>query len=101
MSQIRERSAALQPKNTQTTVRVRLESGQIVVDNGKKLIWPTEEDFCAKAKEVLSPEELAWKKEAYRRMREQYDKGTNPYRLPRIRRDALLVLPVQSCTPAL
>src|SRR5215472_19132955 len=99
--QIRERSAALQPKNTQTTVRVRFESGQIVVDNGKKLIWPTEEDFCAKAKEVLSPEELAWKKEAYRRMREQYDKGTNPYRLPRIRRDALLVLPVQSCTPAL
>src|SRR5215471_15551418 len=76
--QIRERSAALQPKNTQTTVRVRFESGQIVVDNGKKLIWPTEEDFCAKAKEALSPEELAWKKEAYRRMREQYDKGNKP-----------------------
>jgi hypothetical protein len=76
--QIRERFEALRPKNTQTTVRVRLESGQIVVDNAKKLIWPTEEEFCAQAKEGLSPEVLAWKKEAYRRMREQYEKGNKP-----------------------
>ena len=41
--QISGRSAAVQAKNApQTTVRVRLESGQIVVDNDKKLIWPTE-----------------------------------------------------------
>ena len=77
--QIREGSAALQAKNApQTTVRVRLESGQIVVANAKKLIWPTEEDFCAKAKEGLSPEELARMKEAYRQMREQYEKGNKP-----------------------
>jgi hypothetical protein len=74
--QIRERSAALQAKNAPpTTGRVRLESGQIVVDNAKKLIWPTEEDFCAQAKEGLSPEELARRKEAYRQTREQYEKG--------------------------
>ena len=52
-------------------MRVRLESGEIVVDNAKKLIWPTEEEFCAKVKEGRSPEELAWRKERYRRMREQ------------------------------
>ena len=75
----RERAEALQAKNAPPmTVRVRLESGQIVIDNDKKLIWPTEEDFCAKAEEELSPELLAWKKEAYRRMREQYEKGNKP-----------------------
>ena len=77
--QIRERSAALQAKNApEMTVRVRLESGQIVVDNAKKLIWPTEEEFCANAKEGLSPEELARMKEGYRKMREQYERGNKP-----------------------
>jgi len=49
--------------------------GQIVVDNAKKLIWPTEEEFCAKAKEVLSPEKLPQIKETYRQTREHYEKG--------------------------
>jgi hypothetical protein len=70
LEKIREQTAALRAKIGRPTVRIR---------NGgdpKKVIWPTEDEYCARAKETLSPEELEQMKARYREMREQAEKGT-------------------------
>ena len=70
LEKIRTQTAALRAKIGRPTVRMR---------NGgdpKKVIWPTEDEYCARAKETLSPEELEQMKARYREMREQAEKGT-------------------------
>jgi hypothetical protein len=70
--QTREQIAALRAKIGRPAVRMR---------NGgdpKNVIWPTVDEYCAQAKEKVSPEELESKKAFYRKMREQAEKGTDP-----------------------
>ena len=53
----------------------------------KKLIWPTEDEMCAQAAKELSAEQLEKMKQAYRLIREQYEKSPDKHNF-RITTDA-------------